>query len=45
MKAVKWLPTGVGTFVDKKGHVHTFVNNGQERSEFIHQSEKQVEKL
>ncbi len=45
MKSVKWLPTGVGTFIDKNGFVHTFVNQGQEQSEFIYQSEKQAEKL
>tara|TARA_R110002020_G_scaffold180181_1_gene374424 strand:- start:1129 stop:1266 length:138 start_codon:yes stop_codon:yes gene_type:complete len=45
MKSIKWLPTGVGTYIDKKGFVHTFVNKGQEHSEFIYQSEKQAEKL
>ena len=45
MKSIKWLPTGVGTFIDKSGFVHIFVNKGQEQSEFIYQSEKQAEKL
>ena len=46
MQKIKWLPTGIGTYIGKNGFVHTFVpESDQDKNEFRNQSQKQANKL